>query len=137
MANSSTNTNQTLGAQAWQTWCDFWFRPSDPSTLGLMRLLAGAFIVYTHLAYSTDLQEFFGTKAWVDLDLANQMRKERPIFAPPGEWEEAPNNIYLPQDPAIRRVFLEWARALPLDRQQRAAALEYFEHLPVDPNGMH
>src|SRR5262249_30730831 len=41
------------------------------------------------------------------------------------------------QDSEIRRVFLEWARSLPLDRRQRAAALEYFERLPVDPNGFH
>src|SRR5262245_25959249 len=131
MANSSTNSNRPLGARAWQTWCDFWFKPSDPSTLGLMRLLAGIFVVYTHLAYCNDLQEFFGKNAWVDLNLANDMRRERPVFGPSSEWEEAPQNIYLPQDSSIRRVFLEWARSLPLDRQQRAAALEYLGQLPV------
>src|SRR5262245_34538525 len=98
MANSSANSNPTLPARAWQKWCDFWFRPSDPSTLGLMRLLAGIFVVYTHLAYCTDLQEFFGRNAWVDLELANQMRREYPVIAPSGEWEEPPQNINLPMD---------------------------------------
>jgi hypothetical protein len=137
MATSSANSNQTFLGRAWRTWSDFWFRPGDPSTLGLMRVVAGVFVVYTHLAYSTDLQEFFGKNAWVDLNLANQMRREYPIFGPTTQWEEPPNNIYLPQDTGIRRAFLEWARELPLDRGQRAAALEYLTKLPVDPNGFH
>ena len=122
-------------AWAWQSWCDFWFRAGDPSTLGFMRILAGIFIVYTHLAYSSDLQEFFGKDAWVDLPLAEQYRQDSPVFPTPLEWEDAPLSIYLPQDIVTRRAFLAWARALPLDKSQRAAALQFLENLSMDERG--
>src|SRR5205809_143731 len=123
MSTSSNNADLSFAARTWRGWCDFWFKPGDPSTLGLMRVLAGIFIVYTHLAYSTDLQEFFGKDAFVDLKLAEQFRQESPVVAPSSEWEDPPNSIYLPPDPSIRSAFLEWASHLPLDQAKRADAL--------------
>lgn len=53
-------TEATLGG-----WNRFWFTPTDPATLGLVRILAGAMLLYTHLVWTLDLQEFFGDKAWI------------------------------------------------------------------------
>jgi hypothetical protein len=45
-------------------WNRFWFEPADPATLGLIRILAGAMLVYTHLVWTFDLTDFFGADSW-------------------------------------------------------------------------
>jgi hypothetical protein len=47
-------------------WDRFWFRPSQPYTLALIRILAGAMLFYTHLVWTKDLAAFFGPTSWVD-----------------------------------------------------------------------
>lgn len=51
-------------------WNRFWFTPADPATLGLIRILAGAMMFYTHLIWSLDLEAFFGTSGWISRDVA-------------------------------------------------------------------
>jgi hypothetical protein len=46
-------------------WNRFWFTPSDPAALGMIRILAGAMLFYTHLVWSLDLSGFFGEHAWL------------------------------------------------------------------------
>jgi hypothetical protein len=46
-------------------WNRFWFTPSDPATLGLIRILAGSMLFYTHLVWSFDLESFFGSQGWL------------------------------------------------------------------------
>jgi len=55
-------------AELWQAWNRFWFAPSDPATLSLIRLLAGAMLFYTHLIWSLDLQAFLGQQGWLPVD---------------------------------------------------------------------
>lgn len=58
-------------------WNRFWFTPSDPATLGLIRILAGAMLFYTHLVWSLDLESFFGPEGWISpaaLKPAGEMR---------------------------------------------------------------
>jgi hypothetical protein len=43
-----------------QGWTRFWFVPSDPATVCLIRLLAGLLAVYMHATLSFDLMAFFG-----------------------------------------------------------------------------
>ena len=48
----------------WQQWSDawnrFWFTPADPALLGLLRILVGGMLFYTHLVWSLELTTFFG-----------------------------------------------------------------------------
>ncbi|HVX60581.1 MAG TPA: HTTM domain-containing protein [Pirellulales bacterium] len=53
-------------------WNRFWFTPSDPATLGLIRILAGAMLLYTHVVWSLGLEAFFGAHAWVSPAAAQQ-----------------------------------------------------------------
>ena len=46
-------------------WNRFWFSPTDPATLGLIRIFAGAMLFYTHLVWSLDLPGFFGRHGWL------------------------------------------------------------------------
>jgi hypothetical protein len=45
-------------------------------------------VFYVHLAYTFDLQAFFGPHAWLDLQIMNEFRTDAPITAPPSDWEE-------------------------------------------------
>ena len=51
------------------SWDRFWFTPVDPRPLGLIRLLAGTLMVYTHAVYGLRLAEFLGPDAWLTQDL--------------------------------------------------------------------
>ncbi len=45
----------------------FFFSPTDPSTLGFMRLITGLILLYVHgVGYTLDLQELLGPNAWWD-----------------------------------------------------------------------
>ncbi|MDA1052756.1 MAG: HTTM domain-containing protein [Planctomycetota bacterium] len=46
-------------------WNRFWFTPSDPHTLALLRILAGAMLFYTHLVWSKNLVAFLGPHSWI------------------------------------------------------------------------
>lgn len=47
-------------------WDRFWFTPSRPHTLALIRILAGLMLFYTHFVLTFDLAAFLGTNAWVN-----------------------------------------------------------------------
>ena len=61
----------------WRAVLNFWFAPTDPTTLGFIRVVTGLLIVYTHLAYCYDLTGFFGKNAWYDLASIDRERKKR------------------------------------------------------------
>lgn len=50
----------TLSREFGAGWTRFWFMPSDPSMLSLVRLLVGIVVVYLHATLSFDLLRFFG-----------------------------------------------------------------------------
>ena len=47
-------------------WNRFWFTPSDPATLGLIRILAGGMLFYTHFVWGLALTDFFGEHGWLE-----------------------------------------------------------------------
>lgn len=47
-------------------WNRFWFTPADPATLGLVRILAGAMLFYTHLVWTRGLFDFFTEEGWLN-----------------------------------------------------------------------
>lgn len=53
-------------------WNRFWFTPTDPASLGLIRLLAGAMIFYTHLVWTLDLEGFFGPGARISTEFVQE-----------------------------------------------------------------
>ena len=117
MNTSTASDNQSHPGfllSCWRSWDRFWFRPADPTTLGLIRILCGLVLLYVHFAYVPDLLEFFGRNAWYDLRTANENRLESPWFPPsdnwaPGKWQA------LPDDPAERARTLEYAQKWGLD----------------------
>src|SRR5205814_1892506 len=48
-------------------WDRFWFSPSDPTTVGLIRLLSGIVILYVYFCYSFDLLSYVSPReGWLD-----------------------------------------------------------------------
>jgi hypothetical protein len=48
-------------AQQWlSSWNRFWFTRRDPAVLGVLRILVGGMLLYTHLIWSFELSTFFG-----------------------------------------------------------------------------
>jgi hypothetical protein len=55
-------------------WNDFWFRPADPTSLGLIRILTGLMLLYTHAVWGLVLERFFGPKSWLSPDLVRSLQ---------------------------------------------------------------
>ncbi|HEY1860307.1 MAG TPA: HTTM domain-containing protein [Gemmataceae bacterium] len=60
----------------------FLFNPADPTTLGLIRICAGLVVLYVHLVYVFNLQDYFGENGWYSLSTATEFRKEFPVGPP-------------------------------------------------------
>jgi hypothetical protein len=61
---------------AWSAWDRFWFQPLDPAMLGVIRILTGAMLFYTHAVWSLNFEDFFGPQPWVRLDVARQLQSD-------------------------------------------------------------
>jgi hypothetical protein len=62
-------------------WNRFWFSPQDPATLSLIRICAGAMLLYTHLVWSLDLMAFFGPDGWLPEYVVSQQLEGRYIWS--------------------------------------------------------
>ena len=116
----------------WQRWKDFWFHPSDPTTLGFIRIMTGLLVLYIHLAYSLDLQAFFGPYGWYAGRFIDRERHEAPYFVQPfnDSWDD-PSPIYaqLSEFPHRRAALMEYLRSLPADPAVRARDLAFLERV--------
>lgn len=61
-------------------WNLFWFAPTDPATLGLIRILTGAMLLYTHLIWTLGLNDFFGPDSWASALAASK------VLPDDGKW---------------------------------------------------
>src|SRR4051812_34283535 len=105
--------------RAIKAWDRFWFTPADPTLLGLIRICCGLVILYVHLAYTYDLQEFFGEHAWLDLQTMNTFRHDSPVARPLTGWDDgtAPLGAFKSED-------------------ERQAAEDYIVRWGVDPRSV-
>jgi hypothetical protein len=115
-------------------WGRFWFRPTDPTTLGFMRVMTGLVVLYVHLAYCFDFKSFFGTEGWLDQKAANRERKESPIIRYRWDWAANPNEdfrpaIVTPQIHDRRVAVFDFLKHLPEAKAERDAALAYLYYL--------
>ena len=94
----STTPHPTPAARRpwWSGWTNFWFGRADPTTFGFIRISTGLLVLYVHLAYSVDLQQFFGKQGWYSAQFVERERHEYP-------WQVSPFLSWDPQEafPAI------------------------------------
>jgi hypothetical protein len=113
----------------------FFFSPTDPSTLGFMRVLTGLLVLYTHAAYSFDLQAFLGPDAWLNHAISNRQRRETPVDVPPLDGSFIVPTLRIEDVPHRRAAQLAYLRALPEDPKAREAKLKYLATLARQPVG--
>lgn len=121
----------------WRRWLDFWFAPGDPTTLGFIRIVTGCLALYVHLAYSFDLQAFFGPQGWYGLEYVNRERRELPQVVPPLGWEPDTPPAYVPEYPHRKKAVMAYIRHLIETRPTRhevERALAYLDRLQRTQN---
>ena len=71
-------------------WDAFWFRRADPTLLGLLRILTGLMLLYTHAVWGLALGQFFGPASWLSPALVRATQQDQFTFsfwwAVPGGW---------------------------------------------------
>lgn len=123
---------RSLIGRAWAGWCRFWFTPADPTPLCLMRIVTGLLVLYVHVAYTFDLHALFGPDGWYPTAMADQERREWPVFVPSSIWGQRPA-FRMPENGDHRhalRVFIENLAANPAKQDQ---AFLLLTTLPSDP----
>jgi hypothetical protein len=56
-------------------WDRFWYNAAPPHTLAMIRILAGAMLLYTHTVWSKNLLAFLGPNSWIDNDASRLMHE--------------------------------------------------------------
>ena len=109
----------------WNGWNRFWFSPSDPATLGLIRILAGAMLFYTHLVWSLDLPGFFSAHSWLSPDTMQALPGHTPL-----QWSW----FYWIDSPALRdrAWYRSWMRAGDSKPSASAVARIRYGHPRLD-----
>jgi hypothetical protein len=80
-------------------WNTFWFTPADPTLLGLLRILTGMMLVYTHAVWGLALDDFFGAKSWLSAGLIRALQSEQ--YAYSFWWWVPPRGIWYAHTIAI------------------------------------
>lgn len=57
-------------------WDKFWFTPSQPQTLAMIRIACGAMLFYVHLIWTSSLTDFMGRSAWLNRNAIQQLHTE-------------------------------------------------------------
>ena len=77
-------------------WNAFFFTPADPTSLGLIRLLVGALVVWSIGNLGLDLKDYVGSNAWVHPDLMAHYWSTRGVWAIWSFWLWVPDRMLWP-----------------------------------------
>ena len=55
-------------------WNRFWYTPADPTLLGLIRIMTGLMLLYTHAVWGLALGDFFTSTGWLTPSLVRDMQ---------------------------------------------------------------
>ena len=68
-------TNRTVSwlRDCVNSWDRFWFTPSQPHVLAILRICTGLMLLYSHLVLATSLTDFLGDNGWINNTTARQL----------------------------------------------------------------
>jgi hypothetical protein len=106
--NTTSETHGEAGEHplmfAVRAWDRFWFRPADPTSLGLIRISAGIVVLYIHLAYSFGLSGYVGPDTWIvnkgwtnkpdETGVMDYLRKGQTLQAPSTTWNDMEGEVF-------------------------------------------
>ena len=122
--NAAGSSDPVTPRRIWRKWVAFWFAPADPTPLGFMRLVTGCLCLYVHVAYTFDLQAFFGKDGWYGLEYADRERHQMPQYVGPADWSDSPyrytsadwidprRSAQLPESPHRKKAFVSYLTKL-------------------------
>jgi hypothetical protein len=58
-------------------WNAFWYTPADPTLMGLLRVLTGLMLLYTHAVWGLALDDFFGASSWLSPSLVATIQRDQ------------------------------------------------------------
>jgi uncharacterized membrane protein YphA (DoxX/SURF4 family) len=106
-----TSDGATRARSGLDRWLGFWFNPADLTTLGAVRICAGALFTFILFTYSINFQNMLGEHAWVSDDLMRKLRYEQPFWRETMAWFE-PAEEALPDNrrevDELNRYYSEW-----------------------------
>jgi uncharacterized membrane protein YphA (DoxX/SURF4 family) len=62
-------------------WNTFWYTPADPALLGIIRILVGSMLLYTHGVWGLALDDFFGPDGWISPELVDLVLKDQYTYS--------------------------------------------------------
>ncbi|MGA8350800.1 MAG: HTTM domain-containing protein [Isosphaeraceae bacterium] len=74
-------------------WNAFWYTPADPTLLGVVRILTGLMLLYTHAVWGMALDAFFGPTAWLSKELVLSIQSDQFAYS---FWWLVPSNWMWP-----------------------------------------
>jgi hypothetical protein len=122
-------------ARMGRAWDRFFFRPADPTTLGMIRICCGLIALYTVAAFSLDLQNFFGRHAWVDLQLRDEWRASFPKEIIFWNWPNEQMQVRNPDIPVDRKIEERWGVRTDLIYSRGTPIWSIWFHV-TDPDAM-
>ena len=66
--NAALSSAKQWGGGLLAGWNRFWFTPTQPHTLALIRIFGGSMLLYTHLVWTLDFEAFLGANSWITTD---------------------------------------------------------------------
>lgn len=60
-----------------ELWNEFWYTPADPTLMGLLRILTGLMLLYTHAVWGLALDDFFGPSSWLNPELVRSLQRDQ------------------------------------------------------------
>jgi hypothetical protein len=79
-------------AAAWvQGWNQFWFTPTAPHVLAIIRIACGAMLAYVHAIWASMLPNFMGSQAWINSQTIDQLHQQDWVWS----WLFGVENINL------------------------------------------
>lgn len=60
----------------WKAWERFWFEPTGPHTLAVMRICCGAMLTYVHVIWAFLASDFMGANAWINREAILDLHKQ-------------------------------------------------------------
>ncbi len=68
-----TQTARSVAAD----WNAFWYTPANPALLGLIRIMTGLMLLYTHAVWGLALRDFFSSTGWLSPALVRRMHENQ------------------------------------------------------------
>jgi predicted DCC family thiol-disulfide oxidoreductase YuxK len=81
LVNGLSTYAAELAAAVGRAWDSFFFKPADPTPLGLIRVLVGLLLFWSLAVYGLDLRAFFGSDGWANPATVRVMMAERSPWA--------------------------------------------------------